>query len=71
MAHPSAPTIHLPNPILLYLVLKVRTWLEGRDLVLRDDHCCVLGDVSTSLSLSGLHLECAEATEIYVVILCK
>ena len=71
MAHPRAPAIHLPNPILLHLVLEVRTWLEGRDLVLRDDHCSVLGDVSSGLSLSGLHLECAEASEIYVILLCK
>ena len=71
MAHPSAPAIHLPNPILFYLILEVRTWLEGRDLVLRDDHCGILGDVSAGLSLSGLHFECAEASEINVLLLCK
>ena len=56
---------------LLNHVLEVRTWLEGRNLVLRDDHCSVLGDVSTGLCLSGLHLECAEAAKVYVVLLCK
>lgn len=54
---------------LLDRVLEVRTWLESRNLVLRNHNSGVLGDVATCLCLSCLHLECAESTEIYVLTL--
>ena len=55
---------------LLHLILEVRAWLKGRNLMLRNNYGCVLGDVTTGLSLSGLHLECAESAEIYILSLC-
>ena len=53
--------------ILLHLILEVRAWLEGRNLVLWDYKSGVLGDVASGLCLFGLHLECTEATEIYIL----
>ena len=50
---------------LFYSVYKNLSWLESWDVVSRNGHCSVLGDVSCSLLSSVLDDEAAESTEIY------
>ena len=52
---------------LFHYINKNLSWLECWNVVSRNGHCCVLGDVSCSLLSSVLDDEATEATEIYWV----
>ena len=56
---------------LFYFVYKYLSWLESWDVVSRNSHCSILGDVSCCLLCSMLDDEATESTEVYWVTLCE
>ena len=57
--------------LLCHFLFEDRSGLEGRDIVGRDDHWGLLGDIAGCLGGAFLDDERAEATEIDILTLCE